>query len=114
MSGGDRHGLDCQQHRGIYDDSPLIHVVAGVEGDPSVAGGAWRPRARCDDGLMHLWGAAGIEDPPLHVHEFPDRLPVVTSETGLFSYLPDLNEPRCFAQTSLIPAYAGFELTNAA
>ena len=38
--------------------------------------------------------AAGTEDLPLHVHEFSDRLLVVTSGIGLFHYLPHAEKVR--------------------
>ncbi|MFH1110789.1 MAG: cupin domain-containing protein [Planctomycetota bacterium] len=38
--------------------------------------------------------AAGTEDLPLHVHEFSDRLLVVTSGIGFFHCLPDAGTPR--------------------
>jgi len=37
---------------------------------------------------------AGTEDLPLHVHEFSDRLLVVTSGLGLFHYLPKAGNSR--------------------
>jgi mannose-6-phosphate isomerase-like protein (cupin superfamily) len=43
---------------------------------------------------VHLRFAAGTEDLPLHVHEFSDRLLVVTSGLGLFHYLPDAAKSR--------------------
>lgn len=55
--------------------------------------GAWHPSDGKDDGLVHLRFAAGTEDLPLHVHEFSDRLLVVTSGLGLFHYL-DARESR--------------------
>ncbi len=36
---------------------------------------------------MHLRLGAGTEDLPLHVHEYSDRLLVVTSGIGVFHYL---------------------------
>lgn len=74
-------------HDGLLE-SHTIRVEAGFEGNPGVEGGAWRPSDGSDDGLVHLRFAAGIEDLPLHVHEFSDRLLVVTSGLGLFHYLP--------------------------
>jgi len=71
-----------------------IRVEAGFEGNPGVEGGAWRPDDSGGDGLVHLRFAAGMEDLPLHVHEFSDRLLVVTSGTGLFHYLPDAGKSR--------------------
>jgi len=71
-----------------------IRVDAGFEGNPGVEGGAWRPSDRGDDGLVHLRFAAGTEDLPLHVHEFSDRLLVVTSGIGLFHYLPHAGNSR--------------------
>jgi len=43
---------------------------------------------------VHLRFAAGTEDLPLHVHEFSDRLLVVTSGIGLFHYLPEREKTR--------------------
>jgi len=43
---------------------------------------------------VHLRFAAGTEDLPLHVHEFSDRLLVVTSGVALFHYLPDARNLR--------------------
>ena len=37
---------------------------------------------------------AGTENLPLHIHEFSDRLLVVTSGMGLFHYLPDSGRSR--------------------
>ena len=74
-------------HDGMRELHP-IRVDAGFEGNPGVEGGAWRPSDGGDDGLVHLRFAAGTEDLPLHVHEFSDRLLVVTSGIGLFHYLP--------------------------
>jgi mannose-6-phosphate isomerase-like protein (cupin superfamily) len=71
-----------------------IRVEAGFEGNPGVEGGAWRPSDGGDDGLVHLRFAAGTEDLPLHVHEFSDRLLVVTSGVGLFHYLPNAEKSR--------------------
>ena len=53
-----------------------------------------RPTDQGDDGLVHLRFAAGTEDLPLHVHEFSDRLLVVTSGVGLFHYLSDAEKVR--------------------
>lgn len=75
-------------------ESHPVRVDAGFEGNPGVVGGAWRPNDSGDDGLVHLRFAAGTEDLPLHVHEFSDRLLVVTSGLGLFHYLPDARESR--------------------
>ncbi|MEK6676882.1 MAG: hypothetical protein AABZ47_14665 [Planctomycetota bacterium] len=75
-------------HEGLLDSHP-IRVDAGFEGNAGVEGGAWRPNDGGDDGLVHLRFAAGTADLPLHVHEFSDRLLVVTSGVGLFHYLPD-------------------------
>ena len=74
-------------HDGLLKSHP-IRVEAGFEGNPGVEGGAWRPSDGGDDGLVHLRFAAGTEDLPLHVHEFSDRLLLVTSGIGLFHYLP--------------------------
>jgi mannose-6-phosphate isomerase-like protein (cupin superfamily) len=54
----------------------------------------WRPSDGGDDGVVHLRLAAGTEDLPLHVHEYSDRLLVVTSGIGLFHYLPDADKAR--------------------
>jgi mannose-6-phosphate isomerase-like protein (cupin superfamily) len=80
-------------HDGLLESHP-IRVDAGFEGNPGVEGGAWRPSDGGDDGLVHLRFAAGTEDLPLHVHEFSDRLLVVTSGTGLFHYLPNAAKSR--------------------
>jgi mannose-6-phosphate isomerase-like protein (cupin superfamily) len=80
-------------HDGLRETCP-IRVEAGFEGNPGVEGGAWRPSDRGDDGVVHLRFAAGTEDLPLHVHEFSDRLLVVTSGLGLFHYLPDGEKSR--------------------
>lgn len=80
-------------HDGLLESHP-IRVDAGFEGNPGVEGGAWRPSGGGDDGLVHLRFAAGTEDLPLHVHEFSDRLLVVTSGVGLFHYLPDAERVR--------------------
>lgn len=82
-------------HAGLLGSNP-IRVDGGFEGNPGVEGGAWRPGDGGDDGLVHLRFAAGTEDLPLHVHEFSDRLLVVTSGLGLFHYLPDSEESREF------------------
>jgi mannose-6-phosphate isomerase-like protein (cupin superfamily) len=60
----------------------------------SLGAGAWRSSDDGDDGLVHLRFAAGTEDLPLHLHEFSDRLLVVTSGVGLFHYLPDAEKAR--------------------
>ena len=80
-------------HAGLRETHP-IHVESGFEGNSGVEGGAWRPSDGSDDGLVHLRFAAGTEDLPLHVHEFSDRLLVVTSGLGLFHYLPDAGRSR--------------------
>jgi mannose-6-phosphate isomerase-like protein (cupin superfamily) len=80
-------------HMGLRETHP-IRVEAGFEGNPGVEGGAWRPSDGGDDGIVHLRFAAGTEDLPLHVHEFSDRLLVVTSGVGLFHYLPDVERVR--------------------
>lgn len=80
-------------HDGLRELHP-IHVDAGFEGNPGVEGGAWRPSDGGDDGVVHLRFAAGTEDLPLHVHEFSDRLLVVTSGIGLFHYLPAAGKSR--------------------
>jgi len=80
-------------HKGLRETHP-IRVESGFEGNPGVEGGAWRPSDGSDDGLVHLRFAAGTEDLPLHVHEFSDRLLVVTSGVGLFHYLPDREKTR--------------------
>ena len=80
-------------HDGLLESHP-IRVDAGFEGNPGVEGGAWRPSDGGDDGLVHLRFAARTEDLPLHVHEFSDRLLVVTSGVGLFHYLPDAEKMR--------------------
>lgn len=80
-------------HDGLRESHP-IRVEAGFEGNPGVEGGACRPSDGRDDGLVHLRFAAGTEDLPLHVHEFSDRLLVVTSGIGLFHYLPDGGKSR--------------------
>jgi len=80
-------------HAGLRESHP-IHVESGFEGNPGVEGGAWRPADGSDDGLVHLRFAAGTEDLPLHVHEFSDRLLVVTSGVGLFHYLPVAEKTR--------------------
>lgn len=80
-------------HDGLRDTHP-IRVESGFEGNPGVEGGAWRPVDGSNDGLVHLRFAAGTEDLPLHVHEFSDRLLVVTSGVGLFHYLPDAEKTR--------------------
>jgi hypothetical protein len=66
-------------HDGLRETYP-IRVEAGFEGNPGVEGGAWLPDDSVGDGLVHLRFAAGTEDLPLHVHEFSDRLLVVTTE----------------------------------
>ena len=80
-------------HKGLRE-THAIHVESGFEGNPGVEGGAWRPNDGSDDGLVHLRFAAGTEDLPLHVHEFSDRLLVVTSGVGLFHFLPDAEKTR--------------------
>lgn len=80
-------------HAGLRETHP-IRVESGFEGNPGVEGGAWRPSNGGDDGLVHLRFAAGTEDLPLHVHEFSDRLLVVTSGVGLFHYLPSAEKVR--------------------
>lgn len=67
-----------------------IRIEAGFEGNPGVEGGAWRPSDGGGDGLVHLRFAPGTEDLPLHMHEFSDRLIVVTSGVGVFHYVPDV------------------------
>ncbi|MBI3834119.1 MAG: hypothetical protein HY287_07305 [Planctomycetes bacterium] len=86
-------GTPMALHDGLRETHP-IRVDAGFEGNPAVEGGAWRPSDGGDDGLVHLRFAAGTEDLPLHVHEFSDRLLVVTSGIGLFHYLPDARNSR--------------------
>jgi len=80
-------------HHGLRESYP-IRVETGFEGNPGVEGGAWRPGDGSDDGLVHLRFAEGTEDLPLHVHEFSDRLLIVTSGVGLFHYLPDSGKSR--------------------
>ncbi len=80
-------------HDGLLE-SHAIRVDAGFEGNPGVEGGAWRPLDGGNDGLVHLRFAAGTEDLPLHIHEFSDRLLVVTSGLGLFHYLPESRRSR--------------------
>jgi len=80
-------------HAALRETHP-IRVESGFEGNAGVEGGAWRPNHGSDDGLVHLRFAAGTEDLPLHVHEFSDRLLVVTSGIGLFHYLPEANSTR--------------------
>jgi len=80
-------------HDGLLESHP-IRVDAGFEGNPGVEGGAWRPSDGTEDGLVHLGFAAGTEDLPLHVHEFSDRLLVVTSGMGLFHFLPNGRQAR--------------------
>lgn len=80
-------------HDGLLASQP-IRVDAGFERNPGVEGGAWRPSDGCDDGLVHLRFGAGTEDLPLHVHEFSDRLLVITSGLGSFHYLPDAGKSR--------------------
>ncbi len=80
-------------HDRLLESHP-IRIDAGFEGNPGVEGGAWRPSDGSDDGLVHLRFVAGTEDLPLHVHEFSDRLLVVTSGLGLFHYLPDAGKSR--------------------
>lgn len=80
-------------HEGLRESHP-IRVESGFEGNPGVEGGAWRPNDGSDDGLVHLRFAAGTKDLPLHVHQFSDRLLVVTSGVGLFHYLPDREKTR--------------------
>jgi len=80
-------------HDGLLQSDP-IRVDAGFEGNPGVEGGSWRPTDGGEDGLVHLRFRAGTEDLPLHVHEFSDRLLVVTSGVGLFHYLPDVGKSR--------------------
>lgn len=92
-------------HDGLRELHP-IRVYAGFEGNPGVEGGAWRPTDRRDDGLVHLRFAAGTEDLPLHVHEFSDRLLVVTSGLGLFHYLPDAHTSREFRSVAVDPGDA--------
>ena len=75
-------------HDGLLESHPIC-IDAGFEGNPGVEGGAWRPSDGGDDGLVHLRFARGTENLPLHVHEFSDRLLVVTSGRGIFHYLPD-------------------------
>lgn len=80
-------------HAGLRETHP-IRVESGFEGNAGVEGGAWRSSDGSDDGLVHLRFAAGTEDLPLHVHEFSDRLLVVTSGIGLFHYLPEREKTR--------------------
>ena len=80
-------------HDGLRKSHP-IRVEAGFEGNAGVEGGAWRPSDGSDDGIVHLRFLAGTEDLPLHVHEFSDRLLVVTSGVGLFHYLPVAEKSR--------------------
>lgn len=86
-------GTAMALHDGLRESHP-IRVEAGFEGNPAVEGGAWRPGDGGDDGLVHLRFAAGAEDLPLHIHEFSDRLLVITSGIGLFHYLPDAERTR--------------------
>ena len=86
-------GMADALHGGLRKTHP-IRIDAGFEGNPGVEGGAWRPSDGGDDGLVHLQFAAGTEDLPLHVHEFSDRLLVVTSGLGLFHYVPDAGTSR--------------------
>jgi len=69
-------------------------VDRGFEGNAGVEDGAWRPGDQGDDGLAHLRFAAGTEDLPLHVHEYSDRLLVVTSGLGVFHYFADADQAR--------------------
>lgn len=87
LTGASTWGTAEALHDGLRELHP-IQVDSGFEGNPGVEGAAWRPRDGSDDGLVHLRFAAGTEDLPLHVHEFSDRLLVVTSGIGLFHYLP--------------------------
>ena len=80
-------------HSLLHEKHP-IRVEAGFEGNPGVEGGAWRPTDQGDDGLAHLRFSAGTEDLPLHVHEYSDRLLVVTSGIGVFHYLADADSAR--------------------
>ncbi|MBI1826084.1 MAG: hypothetical protein HY287_02315 [Planctomycetes bacterium] len=80
-------------HAALRETHP-ISVEAGFEGNPGVEGGEWRAADGGDDGLVHLRFLAGTEDLPLHIHEFSDRLIVVTSGMGLFHYMPDRSETR--------------------
>lgn len=80
-------------HDGLLE-SHSIQIEAGFEGNPGVEGGAWRSGDGGEDGLVHLRFGAGTEDLPLHVHEFSDRLLVITSGLGLFHYLPDAGKSR--------------------
>lgn len=82
-----------QVHAHLLDKFP-INTESGFEGNPGVEGGVWRPTDRGEDGLVHLRFSAGTEDLPLHIHEFSDRLIVVTSGVGLFHYLPDTGKTR--------------------
>lgn len=74
-------------HAELHEKHP-IRVDAGFEGNSGVDGGVWRPTDHGEDGLVHLRFSVGTEDLPLHIHEFSDRLIVVTSGIGLFHYLP--------------------------
>ena len=80
-------------HAALHEMHP-IPVAAGFEDNPNVEGGAWRSADGGDDALVHLRFLAGTEDLPLHVHEYSDRLLVVTSGVGLFHYLPDAGKSR--------------------
>ena len=90
---GLKRGTAKAIHKGLLETHP-IRVEPGFEGNPGVEGGAWRPNDGSDDGLVHIWFAAGTEDLPLHVHEFSDRLLLMTSGVGLFHYLPGREETR--------------------
>ena len=78
----------CNVHSHLREKHP-IRVESGFEGNPGVEGGVWRPADQADDGLVHLRFSAETEDLPLHIHEFSDRLIVVTSGIGVFHYMPD-------------------------
>jgi len=82
-----------QVHVHLLEKYP-IEIESGFEGNPGVEGGVWRPTDRGEDGIVHLRFSAGTEDLPLHIHEFSDRLIVVTSGVGLFHYLPDTDKTR--------------------
>jgi mannose-6-phosphate isomerase-like protein (cupin superfamily) len=74
-------------HAGLRKSHP-ISVEPGFEGNPNVEGGVWRVADGGDDALVHLRFAQGGQELPLHVHEYSDRLILVTSGMGLFHYLP--------------------------
>jgi len=93
LSVGSKWNTANALHAGLRETHP-IPVESGFEGNPGVEGGAWRPSDGGDDGIVHLRFASGTEDLPLHVHEFSDRLLVVTSGVGLFHYLPDAEKVR--------------------